>query len=297
MNITLRQFEVLVQVAETGSFTLAAEQLGVSQPSVSDTVRRIETELGFAVFHRTTRRLTVSHDGAHVISSARELIRTMRFTQDAILSRMGGESSQIALAALPSLIGSLLAPALRSFRQQHPGVMVNVHDSNQERALTLVSEGVADMAFVSQGALRHDLKFEALAADRFFLLCAEGHRLARRAQVRWADLSEERFIALGPTSSVRKATDAAFLQANAQCVPYFELEQVPSVAALAQAQLGVAALPEFSFAMFRHDDLVMVPLVEPEMDRRIGVVTRRNRPPSPSVRAFLDHCRRSLSTV
>jgi len=295
MNITLRQFEVLVQVADTGSFTLAAEELGISQPSVSETIRRIEAELGFLVFHRTTRRLTLSHDGAHVVASARELIRNMRFTYQTIVTRMGGERSQISLAALPSIISSLLAPALRNFRQHHRGVMVDVHDANQERALNLVSEGIADMAFVSQGALRHDLTFETLTADRFFLLCPLGHRLAGRVQVGWGELSEERFIAMSSTSSVRKATDAAFLQANAQCVPHYELEQIPSVAALVQARLGVAALPEYTFAMFRHDDLIAIPLVQPDMVRRIGVVTRRARPLSPATRAFLDYCRQALA--
>ncbi|WP_127108347.1 LysR family transcriptional regulator [Pararhodobacter zhoushanensis] len=295
MNITLRQFEVLVTVADTGSFTVAAEQLGVSQPSVSETIRRIETELGFPVFHRTTRRLTASHDGTHVIASARELIRTMQFTYDTILARMGGETSRISLAALPSLISSILAPALSTFGKSHAKVAVEVHDSNQERALALVSDGIADMAFVSQGSLRHDLTFETLAADRFFLLCPADHPLAGRSQVCWADLAKERFIALTPTSSVRKVTDAAFLQANALCVPHYELEQVPSVAAMVQARLGVAALPEYSFSMFPRDHMVAVPLVAPEMVRRIGVVTRRNRPLAPSALAFIDQCRKGVA--
>lgn len=296
MNITLRQFEVLVAVADTSSFTLAAEQLGVSQPSVSETVRRIEAELGFAVFLRSTRRLRLSHDGAHVVATAREMIRTMRESVDSIVSRMGGATSRIAIAALPSLISSLLAPVLSSYGKTHPSVAVNVHDSNQDRGLQLVSDGIVDMAFVSQGSLPRDLSFERLANDRFLLLCPADHPFRERDRVAWGELADQRFIALSVTSSVRRATDAGFLQAGIPCVPHYELEQVPSVAALVQAGLGVAALPEYSFSMFPVQDMIAVPLDEPEIRRSIGVVTRSRRHLSPQVRDFIALCRARLAT-
>ncbi len=294
MNITLRQFQVLVAVADTGSFTLAAEQLAVSQPSVSETVRRIETELGFLVFQRSTRRLRLTNDGVHVVASARELIRAMQDTFDSIVSRLGGATSRIAIAALPSLISNLLGPVLKRYGEINPGVAVDVRDSNQERAIELVADGIVDMAFVSQGSLHRHLKFEQLAADRFFVLCPVGHPFSDRPSVRWRDLEGERFIALSNTSSVRKATDAAFLQAGTTCIPHYELEQVPSVAALVQARLGVAALPEYSFSMFPKDEVIAVPLIEPEIRRSIGVVTRRNRQLSPQVLDLLAQCRISF---
>lgn len=295
MDITLRQFEVLAAVADSGSFTLAAKKLGVSQPSVSETVRRIEDELGFAVFHRTTRTLVLSHDGAHVVATAREMIRNVRAAYELISTRMGGTESRIGLAALPSLISSVIAPALKEFRFLHSRIAVDVHDSNQERALDLVSDGIVDMAFVSEGSLRRGLNFEVLAADRFLLLCPLGHRLADRPSVHWGELADENFIALSPTSSVRKITDAAFLQAATSCVPHYELEQVPSAAALAEAGLGVAALPEYSFSMFAMRSVVAVPLVSPEIVRRIGVVTRGHRPLGPGNQAFLKLCRETLA--
>lgn len=151
------------------------------------------------------------------------------------------------------------------------------------------------MAFVSQGSLHRDLAFEQLAADRFFVLCPVDHPFSDRASVEWRDLAGERFIALSVTSSVRKVTDAAFLQAGIPCIPHYELEQVPSVAALVQARLGVAALPEYSFSMFPQDEVVALPLVAPEIRRSIGVVTRRHRHLSPQVQAFLALCRASLA--
>jgi DNA-binding transcriptional LysR family regulator len=295
MNITLRQLEALVAIADTGSFTIAAERLGISQPAVSEAVRRLEAELGFEVFIRTTRAFRLSREGQEVIASAREVLRTMQYTYDSISAGHGGDTRRITIAALPSMIVSVLSPTIRRFRQLHPSVTIEVLDGNQKRATGLVVDGVADLAFVSQGPIAPMLQFDVLTADRFYLVCSNQHPFAGQAEVEWASLTDERFVALESTSSVRKATDNAFAQAGAECVPHYELAQVPSVAALVAAGLGVTALPEFSLTMFREDGLAFVALKNPVFERKIGVVTRKNKPLSAAVSAFVEVCRQFVA--
>jgi LysR family carnitine catabolism transcriptional activator len=95
--------------------------------------------------------------------------------------------------------------------------------------------------------------------------------------VRWRDLAGFPFVGITRISSVRRLTDAAFVQGDLAIAPRFEVEQVPSAIALVEAGLGITALPSLTFAMFKGRDLAVRPLSEPVMRRHVGFVTRRQR--------------------
>lgn len=277
MNITVRQFEVITIVAETRSFTKAAQLLNVSQPSVSETVRRVEEELGFTVFDRSTRQLKVSTRGQQVVISAREAIKTLRFAMAGLGNPDEQEDTLLTIAALPSVVCTLLPGLLQDFRAKHPNVRIDVRDADQEDATKLVLDGHADLAIVS--STRHSplFQYEAVASDQMHLICRRDDPLAEMKEVPWAALNGRRFINISGGSSVRRHSESAFLQTGCRVEPVFEVRQIPSAAALVAAGLGVTALPAFTVAMFQFENVVALPLCEPVIARRVGVLQRLNR--------------------
>jgi len=297
MNITFRQFEILVAAAEAGSFSDAAERLSISQPALSEAIRRIETEIGRKLFDRTTRSLNLTPDGRHVAALAREVVRNFRGALDTIAARGSEHHGRISVAALPSVASAVLPSALRNVSAQHPAVRVSIHDVQHERAIALVSDGVADMAVTFRPAAHDNFVFEEIASDAMHLVCRKDHPLAAKARVRWRDIGEHAFIGMTGISSVRRLTDAAFINIEATAAPRYEVEQIPSAVALVEAGLGVTALPALTFPMFRSPDLVMRPLVEPKLLRRIGILQLKGRTPPAAVHALADAVRQHLRRV
>lgn len=286
MNLTLRQLEILVAIGDTQSLTGAAEKLGVSQPSVSETLRRVEGELGCRLVDRTTRQLALTYEGQHVVASAREAMRSLAGTFEAIARRGDGVHGRLSIAALPSAVCTVLPPVLRAFRERYPGIAVAVRDALQDRAMAMLQDGNIDLVIAGRPDGQGAFIFEAIATDRLMLVVSRRHPLSRRRSVDWRELADFEFIAMSPSSSVRRLTDAGFIHANLPAAPAYEVDQISCAAALAAAGLGVTALPTMTFAMFNADELAMIPLDAPAIERSIGMIWLKDRPLSASAIKF-----------
>jgi len=276
MNLTHRQFEILIAAAEAGSFSAAAQRLKISQPSLSESIRRIEREIGARLFERTTRSLKLTAEGRYAATVARDAVRDFRHALERLASGARAQGV-IAVAALPSITCAVLPPAIMRFRREHPETNIALHDVQHERTLSLVIDGIADVAVTIKPAKTDDLVFDEIASDVAHLVCARSHPLARKKTVRWKDLAGLDFIATTRISSVRRLTDAAFINAETAIEPRYEVEQIPSAVALVEAGLGVTALPSLTFSMFKGRNLAVRPLVEPRLRRNVGFVTLKGR--------------------
>ena len=290
MNVTIRQLEILVAAADAGSFSKAAAALSITQPALSEAIRRIEGELGFRVFERTTRSVTLTADGRQAVATARDVVRNFKDAMSDLAARQGGRARMV-IAALPSVACAVLPLALRDFGASHPDAEVIIHDVQHERVLALLADGVADLAVTFRPARLDGLSFEDAAADAMHLVCRRDHPLAARKRVRWRDLGDHPFVGMTGISSVRRLTDAALITAAPTSVTRYEVEQIPSAIALVEAGLGITALPALTFSMFQGRQLVMRPLIDPPMQRRIGFVRRRDRKPSPASQDLADALR------
>jgi LysR family carnitine catabolism transcriptional activator len=295
MHLTVRQLEFLVAAAEAGTFTKAAEMVGVSQPSLSETIARVEEELGARLFERTGRSVTLTAEGHDAVAVAREVVRDFHQALTNLADRMQGVRGRIIVAALPSVACAVLPRALNVFRARFPGVEVVLRDVLHERAVEAVMEGVADMALTIRPSRLEGLRFEELGADPVRLVCRADHVLAKQEVVTWRDLGSYAFVGLAQTSSVRKLTDAAFINAEVSIEPSYEVEQIPSAAALVEAGLGVTALPALTLSMYNGAGLTSRPIGRPQIRRHVGVVTPKRRSLTEPIRAIVSDLRASFA--
>lgn len=277
MNLTLRQFEILLSAADASSFSAAAQALGISQPSLSESIRRMERETGMTLFERTTRSLRLTDEGRQAAAIARELVRDFKRAVERLSASAGGKQGRIAIAALPSIVSAAMPQALKQFARDYAGIDVSLHDVQHERAMALLADGVVDIAVTIEPAKSEGFVFQSIAADVAHLVCRPDHALARRKTVRWRELADAEFVGITRISSVRRLTDAGFVHGEVAITPRYEVEQVPSAVALVEAGLGVTVLPSLTFAMFKGRDLLTRPLIEPTLRRNVGFVTRASR--------------------
>lgn len=277
MDATLRQLTIYIAVARAGSFTAAAGDLHLSQSSLSRAVAELERELGAQLLERDTRNVRLTPAGMETLRVAEQIVLTHRAGLSELTRYLAGESGVVALATLPSVAARLLPPAITTFRERWPLVSVRILDGLERSVLDRVLSGDADFAVTTVTAAHRRLQREPLVKDRFQAVLPSDHPLTAQAEVSWAELAAEPFLAISLDSSVRRLTDAAFRDADLDVVPAAEASSIATVGGLVAAGLGVSAMPALVLPLMGAA-VTCRPLVEPLLDRTLEIVSREHRP-------------------
>ncbi|TMR99164.1 LysR family transcriptional regulator [Nonomuraea basaltis] len=288
MEASLRQLAAYVAVAKAASFTAAAAQLHVSQSTLSRAVADLERVLGVRLLARDTRNVQLTAAGQETLRVAEQIVGAHRSGMKELQRYLLGESGMVAVATLPSVAAVLLPRMISAFRGQRPLVTVRIMDGLERAVLGKVLSGDADFAITTVGAPSDRLEHRPLIRDRFHAVLPEGHSLADCDEVAWEDLAAEPFLAVGPQSSVRRLTDAAFAQAGAEVTLAAEASNVATVGGLVAAGLGVSAMPALVLPLLGPGHILHRPLVGPVVERRLDVVVRARRTLPVAAAAFLD---------
>jgi LysR family transcriptional regulator, carnitine catabolism transcriptional activator len=289
MHIGLKhhQLSSFLAVAEEGSFSKAAQRLAVSQPALSRTIMMMEETIGARLFDRDTRNVSLTPVGRELRSMARRVVQEIDSLSGELIRFVEGRRGSITVAALPSIAAIILPAAIARFVVEAPEVDIHIRDGLSERVLGAVEAGEADIGITvrspSNGALLH----QPLCSDEFGLLCRSDDPLAEAEGIAWSVFGHRPFIAMAPDSSVRVATDAAFLQAGIPVAPLYECSFLGTVGHLVAAGLGLSALPRLTCPLMGASNLVWRKLEAPVVERMIGTVMLADRTPSPAAIKFL----------
>jgi DNA-binding transcriptional LysR family regulator len=283
---SLRHLEVFCAVARSRSFTRAAEELHVSQPVVSRTVRELERSLGADLFTRTTRSVSLTPQGEELLDLAGDLLDRFERTMDRFAAYCQGDYGRIVVATLPSIAAGYLPPILVEFLADNPGMRVEILDVTATEAARAVESGAADLA-IGSPVSTPSLRSEVLVRDRFVAVLGERHPLAGRRSLTWATLADEPFIAMSLGSSVRDLTDRAMAEAGVNPTNVVEARNIATAGGIIAAGLGVSAFPELVLPLLVSSAIVTRPLRSPIVHRDIAVVAPTAVPLSPPAQRFV----------
>ncbi len=289
INWNDRELDIFLTLAHTLSFRRTAEQVHLSQPAVSSVVNRLEAGLGVRLFDRTTRNVQLTAAGEVFVAQARLLRHqseeAVRAVRDVAELRVG----QVVLAALPSLAATVVPVAFARFAAQYPGVRLQVFDTLSGPAFDMVRSGRVEFALTAANPAYADLDYRPLVSDSFVLLMPAAHPLAADlGPLRWKEVATLDHISMPLPSSVRQYADAALLLQRVKFEPRFEVEHLATINAMVAAGLGVAALPELAAGVAHRSGLIQRRLIEPDLRRPIGLVTRRGRSLTMASAAMVD---------
>lgn len=275
MNVSTRQLRAFLALVEARNFTRAAAACHLSQPAFSALIRQLEDALGVRLFDRSTRHVSTTAEGQVFEPAARRLVAEFDSALGDLQARAARLRGRVSVALLPSLAADWLPAVLAGFRQQHPGIELEVFDLLSEPCIDRVKQGQADFALAAIRADTPELRAEPFCHDGFHLVCPQDHALARRRNIQPKDVAAWPFIHLSRTSSVRQSIDAATLPAALPAV--LEVDQLATVAGMVRAGLGVSVVPALALYQFRGGGLVVRPLRWPGLTRHIYLVRRRDR--------------------
>jgi DNA-binding transcriptional LysR family regulator len=189
---------------------------------------------------------------------------------------------------VPSTVYYYLSEVIRRYHERCPKVRVKVLDAGANEVLAWVARGEADFGLNFIGAQEGDLEFKPLVEERFVAACRRDHPVARLRRVSWAQLAQHDFISVGRTSGNRVLLDQALAGLAGRPQAIYEAQHVTTTLGLVEAGLGVAAVPAMAMPGPGHPLLVSVPLVDPVVTRRVGLIRRRGRALSPAAQQLFD---------
>jgi DNA-binding transcriptional LysR family regulator len=287
----LRQF---VTVAREEHLTRAADLLGISQPTLSRSIARLEAELGLPLFSRPGRAIRLTRHGRLLLDGAERALESLHTQLQVLADEVNAERGRVALAFLHTLGVEAVPRMLRDFRAAHPGVRFALTQDSAGVMLARLRAGEVDLCLTAPLPDEPGVTARALDEQRIDLFVPAGHPLARAGGIRLAEAAGEDFICMAPGHGLRTITDDLFRSAGFTPRIAFEGEQVGTVRGLVAAGLGVALLPAprtpQAAAPSEADgqQAVAVRITAPKAGRTVGLAWMADRPVTPPVAAFRD---------
>ncbi|WP_417516206.1 LysR family transcriptional regulator [Marinobacter sp.] len=278
-DLKIQQLRYVITVVEEGSFHGAARRLHRTQPALSMAVRELEQRLGQNLFERGSKnRLTPF--GEYCIPRFRDLVgQHDRMAKD-VISHADGAQGHIHIATVPSVASRIMPAFLAEFIARFPDINISLHDENAHYVCQMVAHGEVDLGITSLWQSEEDLEYAHLFEDKIGVVCRQDHPLATRTTLDWRSLQGEKLIRNG-TSRLLMNTAAAGLVENSD----FYISNMISLIAMLEAGAGITTLPQLAFPE-HNDTLRFIPLHEPEVVRRIGLVKAANRTLAPAAQAM-----------
>lgn len=275
-------------VAEQSNFRRAAESVHVSQPAFSRRIDKLEQALGVRLLERTTRRVSLTAVGRDFARKVASLLDDLDGTLLALRGTAPTRLSSVTVACVPSTVYYYLSQVIQRYRERFPKVRVRVLDAGANDVLAAVSRGEADFGLNFIGSQEPEIEFQPLTEERFVAACRRDHPLARKRRVTWAELAVHDFIGISKSSGNRLLLDQALAGVAQRPDAVYEAEHVTTMLGLVEAGLGVAAVPSMAMPGQDHPLLVSIPLEEPVVTRRVGLIRRRGRALTPAAQQLFD---------
>lgn len=286
MSVSLKQISAFLAVAENGSFTRAAEQIGMAQPALSQMVRDLEATLGLRLFDRTTRRVELTDGGREFRDAVGKVVDDLDFAVRSVRDLAGRRRGRISVAAPPLLATILLPTIIREFNTTHPYIQIVVLDVAPRNLAEYVRTGQADCGIGTFAPGEPNIERIHLARDSLAAFFpADTPRLP--PTMRWEDLGDRPLITLTPESGIRRLVELGFETARMPFSPAFEVTHVVTALSLVEAGLGYSVLPTYAIVEPRARSLVASTLVDPGISREIVLIHGSGRSLSPAVQAFI----------
>ena len=286
MNITLRQLRAFVAVARTGSFTLAAESLYISQSALSGLIKELEQTLGVRVVDRSTRRIHLSDMERELFPLVEKILSDLDRMLTDVSERKSLKSGFVRVAAPQLMAATVLPEIIAAYNNEHPDISVKLVDSVVESIVSRVFSGEVDFGIGPERDPNSDITAESLFDGRFIAVFPRGHPLSQMREVSWADLAAYPFISLQGQFTERLMLDLREAAVDISFAPTNEVAFMSTALAMVHAGLGVTACIIYASSLIELYQLEMRPLVMPVIHRRFFTFTQNNRSLTPAAESF-----------
>lgn len=290
--MNLKQIEYALAVADTGSFTRAAERCHVVQSALSHQVARLEEYLGAPLFERSSRRVRLTAAGEAFVPSARAALEAARRIGDEVAAACGEVRGRLSIGEISSLTELDLVDLLAGFHRRYPKVDIRWLMGKSELMIADVRERRLDVAFIGvwPGESLDGVEWRLLAQEELVAVLPTAHPLASHGQLTLAQLEDQPLVDFQAGTGARRQTDEAFAVAGLRHRVQFEVGTTGLIEKFVQRGLAVGVVAERVAAGF--DGVVVRPVGDAPVRHVYAIWSKI---PTPAASAFLQLLEKTLA--
>lgn len=289
MNI--RDLRYLVAVDELQSFSRAAERCFVSQPTLSGQVRKLEEELGVAIFERSNKRVITTDVGRALIDAAARALREVAVMEDIAALAQDPLAGKFRLGAFPTLASYLFPELVPAIKQSLPKLKLILVEEKTQQLVERLKNGELDAAFMAMPIHEDQLEHIEVFGDDFFLAVGVDHPMAKLRCVDRDALHSEKLLLLEEGHCLR---DQALDFCHGHGVDEDQEYRATSLETLRQmvrAGSGITLMPEIAITTRDDDDICYIPFDAPAPRRTIGLFYRKSTNRETAIREIAELCK------
>jgi DNA-binding transcriptional LysR family regulator len=273
--VDLNALKIFLAVAHERSFSRAAAKVHRTQPAVSQAVRRLELELGEALFDRSSKSGTLTEAGRMLQNYGHRLVRLAEETESAVRELRDLKRGRVLIGANEAAVHTLL-PLVARFRQRFPDIAIDVRRVPARQIAVEVQQGSLDFGALTFHPPEEGLLEVPVGSDELVLLVAPSHPFASRKQVSMDDVATEAVVAHNDPSPARERVLRLFEQRHIPLQMVISLPSLDGIKRAVELKLGVALLPRrCAITEIATGRLVGVPVVGVSRRRQVMLVCRR----------------------
>ena len=278
----LKAIQIFVVVAETCSFRKAAEVLHRSQSAVSTQIKLLEEQIGVSLFHRTTRRVQLTSEGEQLLSHAQRAVASLEQGLREIREAANVQVGHIAMGCVPSIAATVLPAVLAEFQRKRSSIRLELRELASGQLLEAISRQEVSFGIGPEVEHASDFDFAEITSEPIYALLPQAYWKPDHTMITLAELAELPLVLASATAALRNSLNQELALRGLEITNAFEVIQVHTMLAFAQAGLGVAILPRIMIPRPLDASLQALPIVEPTMARKLCLITLKGNSLSPA---------------
>lgn len=277
--------QAFIKVAETGSFSLAAQQLFLTQPAISKRIKLLEEQFGSRLIDRNGKYIHLTQTGIALLPKARQILQEIHTTQQLIADMEGSPMGSLSMATSHHIGLHRLPPVLRAYTAQYPDVDLDLSFMDSEQACQQIERNELEMAVVTLPFEQSErLEFTTIWLDQLKISCATDHPLSQLPAPTLEDLIRYPAVLPSVGTFTREAIEKALETVLDELKVSLETNYLETIKMMVSVGLGWSILPQSMI----DSGLRVIEIPGFQSSRRLGIVLHKNRSHSKAVYAMLD---------
>lgn len=286
----LKQLEYFVHVAELGSFTRAANALGVAQPALSRQVRSLELELRLTLLERHGRGATLTEPGKRLLAHGRGILQQVERARLDLEDLRGVASGRLVVGLPPSVSRTLTTPLVSAFRDRFPKATLSIVEGLSSYVMEWLTQGRVDCAIVYNVAPSNTVELVPVLDEPLYLVGKRREAAGRRAarligpRITLAEVAAQALVIPSRPHSVRMLLESALARQSLKAKVALEIESVPAMLDLVlHSELKAVLALNAVQSSGRQDDFEARPISQPRLATTLWIATSAQRPSGPLI--------------
>ncbi len=296
LRFHLSELETFLAVVEEGSFSRAAGRLCISQPSVSNRIKRLEEILNVKLLKRTTRLVEPTEDGRLLAAAATDALSGLLGILSELRNRSEAARNRVVIASTPMIAATFMPRIIHSFCERFPDLQVLLRDMPYELLLKSIGEGSADIGVAAMDADLDQLLFRPLASEDIVLVAPARHPLAQAQPVKIEMMLPYRLIFLERYASLRERLAGEFARFGA-VLDMTTVATLPTMLGMIDTGSCVTFLPRSMARSNTRHTRVILELADFHAERTYGSIVARRSVPTAAVQSFREHLHREFAPL